>query len=103
MLDLFYDDKITWSNLRFFFSIQCKRLEHLALKELVNPHCHMVPTTHKCDKFVQKLQNFTRFKVTCNYKMCKDKWNKLNFDYKKIFDCHERVSPHTVYWELIIE
>lgn len=69
MLNLFDDDNITGSILRRFFIIQCQRLEQFPLKELVNPHTNMVPTTHKWDKSVEKLQNITRLKVTCNDKM----------------------------------
>ncbi len=35
--------------------------------------------------------------------MCKDKWNGLNFDYKKIFDYHVKTNNHTIFYDLTIK
>jgi hypothetical protein len=32
--------------------------------------------------------------------MCKDKWNGINLDFKKLFDYHKGTEHHTLYWEL---
>jgi hypothetical protein len=32
--------------------------------------------------------------------MCKDKWNSLNFDYKKLIDYHKGIRNHTYFWDL---
>jgi hypothetical protein len=36
-------------------------------------------------------------------KMCKDKWNMLNFDFKKILNYHTQIGHHTSFWDLIME
>jgi hypothetical protein len=38
-----------------------------------------------------------------NGKMCKDKWNVLNFDYKKLVDCHKGTRHHASFWDLTME
>jgi len=35
--------------------------------------------------------------------MCKNKWNGLNFDYKKIFDYHVKTNNHTIFYDLTIK
>ncbi len=45
----------------------------------------------------------TKSKTTRNGKMCKDKWNSINGDYKKIFDCHKGMGHNTSYWDLSLE
>ncbi len=49
------------------------------------------------------LQNITKLKVLCNGKMCKDKWNGLNSNYKKIVDYHAGTSHHIPLWDLKIK
>lgn len=35
--------------------------------------------------------------------MCKDKWNYINGNYKKIFDYHKGIGRNTSYWDLTME
>lgn len=80
--------------------IQCKKMEHLTLRELVDPRSQMVLTTHKWDKMAN---DFTKLKVLCNEKMCKDKWNGLNSNYKKFADYHVGTRHHIPFWDLTIK
>lgn len=34
--------------------------------------------------------------------MCKDKWDELNLNYKKILDYCKGTSHHISFWELIV-
>jgi hypothetical protein len=43
--------------------IQCKKLEHVALKEQIDPCSHMLPTTHECDYIIKELQKVTKSKA----------------------------------------
>jgi hypothetical protein len=38
-----------------------------------------------------------------NGEMCKDKWNGLNFDYKKLLDYHKGTGHQTSFLELTME
>ncbi len=49
------------------------------------------------------LQKITKRKLLCNGKMCKDKWNGLHSNYKKVIDYHAWTSHHIPFWDLIIE
>lgn len=42
-------------------------------------------------------------KTPRNNKMCKDKWNYINEDYKRILDYHKGTRHNASYWDLIIE
>jgi hypothetical protein len=44
-----------WEHSKVLSLIQCKKLEHIATKELVKLHSHMVLTTQKWDKIVDEL------------------------------------------------
>jgi hypothetical protein len=33
--------------------------------------------------------------------MCKDEWNSLNFDFKKLSYYHKGTSNHTYFWDLL--
>jgi hypothetical protein len=46
------------------------------------------------------LQKITKLKVPCNGKMCKNKWNGLNSNYKKVT---EGTSHHIPIWGLTIK
>ncbi len=35
-----------------------------------------------------------------NGTMCKDKWNGINLDFKKLSNYHKGTKHHTLYWEL---
>jgi hypothetical protein len=42
-------------------------------------------------------------RVPRNGKMCKDKWNVLNFDYKKLVHYHKRIRHLPPLWDLTME
>lgn len=52
----------------------------------------MILITQKWTNFFEELQAITSSKTSCNGKMCKDKWNFLNDNYKKILYYHEGTS-----------
>lgn len=37
------------------------------------------------------------------WKMCKNKWNVMNFDYKKLVDYHKGTKHLPSFWELTME
>jgi hypothetical protein len=55
------------------------------------------------NQFFEKLQIVTRSKIACNNKRCKDKWNCLNNDYKKIVNYHKGTYHNTSNWEMSVE
>jgi len=73
-------------------------MEHIALKKLVDLVANWYPITQKWDKMVDDLQKITKFKVPHNGKMCKDKWNGFNFEYKKVVDYHARTCHCAVHF-----
>jgi len=80
--------------------IQCKKQEHINFKGLVNPCFHMLPTTKNWEKIAKMLQKITKARTPSNGKMCKDKWNGLNFDFKNISNYHIGIDHHTSLWDL---
>jgi hypothetical protein len=38
-----------------------------------------------------------------NDKMCQDKWNSINGDYKKISNYYKGMDHNTSYWDLSLE
>jgi hypothetical protein len=65
--------------------IDCKHKEHNVLKQIINLKKKMILATQRWTKFFEDLQVIIRLKIACNGKMCKNKWNCLNGDYKE--DC----------------
>ncbi len=54
MLHLCVEDKVTsQEHSKALTLIQCKKLEHVALKEQIDPCSHMLPTTHKWDQIIK--------------------------------------------------
>jgi hypothetical protein len=49
---------------------------------------------------MEELQKIIQFKVPRNKKMCKDKWNGLNYDYKKLLDYHKGIGHHNSFLDL---
>ncbi len=45
----------------------------------------MILATQRWTNFFEELQVIIRSKIACNGKMCKNKWNCLNGDYRE--DC----------------
>jgi hypothetical protein len=54
-----------------------------------------MPATQKWDKFVEELQTFIESKIAHIGKTCKDKWNKLNSNFKKFSNYHIEIGQHT--------
>ncbi len=52
------------------------------------------------DKIAKELQKKTKIKNPRSETMCKDNWNVLNFDYKKLADYHKGTGNHTNFYEL---
>jgi hypothetical protein len=49
---------------------------------------------------MQELEEIIQCKVPRNKKMCKDKWNGLNYDYKKLLDYHKGIGHHNSFLDL---
>jgi hypothetical protein len=56
----------------------------------------MVPVVQRWNKIVEDLQVCIHIRVPKNGKMCKDKWNGLNSDYKKLLD-HKGTKNHILF------
>jgi hypothetical protein len=65
--------------------IFCKHAKHTTLKEFIDPWAQMISSTQHRNKIVEKLQQRTKNKFPRNGRMCKNKWNSLNSNYKKIY------------------
>jgi hypothetical protein len=63
----------------------------------------MVLTAHKWNKIAKYFQARTRSKISRNGKMCKDKWNSINSDYKKNSNYHKGMGHNTSYWDPSLE
>jgi hypothetical protein len=63
----------------------------------------MVPIPQKWNKIAEKLQKIVHMRVPRNGKMCKDKWNVLNFDYKKLVHNHKGTKHLPSLWDLTME
>lgn len=46
------------------------------------------------EKFSKKLKKVTKNKFP-KHVMCKEKWNSLNFNFKKLIDYHSGIGNHT--------
>jgi len=46
------------------------------------------------------IEHVTQKQMPRNGTMCKDKWNGINSDFKKLSDYHKGTEHHTLYWEL---
>jgi hypothetical protein len=75
---------INWEQAKVLALIQCKYVEHATQQQLIDPRAHMVPTAQHWNMIVDKLQKIVHAKILQNGKMCKDKWNGLNSNYKKL-------------------
>jgi cytochrome oxidase Cu insertion factor (SCO1/SenC/PrrC family) len=81
--------------------IKCKRLEHVAEKDTVDPRTHMVHLVQQWNKIGKELQKFIHMKVPTNETMCKD--FRVNFDYKKLVNYHKGTKHHASFWLLTME
>jgi hypothetical protein len=85
--------------------IKCKHIEHATQKELMDPRVHMVliVVVVQWNKICEELQKFIKNKLSKNKNMCKDKWNGINSNFKKLSNYHKGTRHHTSYWKLIID
>jgi hypothetical protein len=83
--------------------ITYKHAKHAAQKELIDLRSQMITATQRWDKIVEELQKRTKIKNPRSGTMCKDNWNVLNFNYKKLADYHKGTGNHTSFWELSFE
>jgi hypothetical protein len=72
-----------------------KHAKHAEQKELIDPKSQMMPAMQQWDEIVEELQKKTKIKNPRSRTMCKDNWNVLNFDYKKLADYHKGIGNHT--------
>jgi hypothetical protein len=49
---------------------------------------------------MEELEKIIQSKVLRNRKMCKDKWNGLSYDYKKLLDYHKGIGHHNYFLDL---
>ncbi len=75
--------------------IAYKHIKHATWKEIIDPRSQMIPITQWWDKIVDELHKKTKIKNLKNKTMCKEKWNALNSDYKKLTDYHKGIGNHT--------
>ncbi len=54
----------------------------------------MVPTAQQWNATIDEFQKFIHAKIPLNGKMCKDKWNGLNSDYKRLSNYHKGIGHH---------
>lgn len=63
----------------------------------------MVLVVQRWTKIIDQLQNMINAQVPQNSKTCKDKWNGLHSNYKKIAYYHKGIDHNTSYWELVVD
>jgi hypothetical protein len=80
--------------------IKCKHIEHVAQKELIDLRMHMIPTIMWWNKIAKELLKLIHNKIIRNEKMCKDKWNRINSNYKNFFYYDKSNRRHASFWEL---
>jgi hypothetical protein len=62
-----------------------------------NLHLPIILAILKWNQISKYMEAITRSKIPYNGKMCNDKWNYINSDYKKIFNYHKSTKHHTSY------
>jgi hypothetical protein len=65
-------------------------MKHMVQKQVIDPITHMVLVTQRWNKIFEDLQNLFHARELIIRKMCKDKWNGLTFDFKKLLDYHAK-------------
>lgn len=60
----------------------------------------MIPFVQCSDKIDNDLEQKTQKKFARDGTMCKDKWNSLNSNNKKLIDYHKGIENHTYFWDL---
>ncbi len=62
----------------------------------------MILSTQKWTKITDEFQKVINAQLTWNGKMDKDKWNALNFNFKKIANYYKGIDHNTSFWDSII-
>jgi hypothetical protein len=60
----------------------------------------MVPVVMWWNKIAKEFKKLIKNKMPRNGTMCKDKWNGINLDFKKLSNYHKGIEHHTLYCEL---
>jgi hypothetical protein len=81
--------------------IKCKHIEHVVQKELIDLRMHMAPTIVWWNKIAKEFLKLIHNRILRNEKICKDKWNRINSNYKNFFYYHKGNKHHASFWELI--
>ncbi len=82
--------------------INCKKREHIVLKQIIDPKANMVFARNKWNKIAKDLQETTKSKSPYNGRMCNDKQTCVNNNYKKISNYHKGTGHNTSYLDLTI-
>ncbi len=61
---------------------------------------NIVPIVQRWNKIFEQLQNMTYSKTLETEEMCKDKWNYINKEQKKISNSHKVARHNTLYWAM---
>ncbi len=75
----------------------------MVLKHLIDPQSHMFHATQKWEKIDEELRISHNKKFFHNGKMCKNQWNGLNSNYKRVSNFHLSIGHHTPLWDLVME
>jgi hypothetical protein len=65
-------------------------MKHMVQKQVIDLITHMVLVAQRWNKIFEDLQNLIHARELRIRKMCKDKWNGLNFDFKKLSYYHAK-------------
>ncbi len=64
---------------------------------------NIIPIVQGWNKIFEQLQNMTHSKTLETEEMCKDKWNYINKEQKKINNSHKVARHNTLYWAMNLE
>ncbi len=81
--------------------INYKHKKHVYGKQILDPRGSMILVAQNWNKIAKYLQAQTKSKLLENGKMCKDKWNSIHDDYKKISNYQKDTRNNTSYWDLL--
>lgn len=86
---------INWDHNEVLAFISYKCIKQATQKALVDPRPQMIPAMQCRYRITKELQKKHKISMPMNDTMCKDKWNVLNSNYKKIADYHKGIGNHT--------
>ncbi len=73
-----------WEQVEVMALIKCKHIEHVTQKELMDLIMCMVCAVMWWNKITDFFLKLIKNKMPNNGMMCKDKWNGINLDFKKL-------------------